>query len=200
MATNKTKADRELEHNVTETEDRDRDRNEDPITGEPGAHPVGTGVGTAVGGAAAGLIGGAAAGPIGAGVGAVAGGIAGALAGKEIAERVDPTVEEEHWRKEYANRDYYDPAVDYEEVGPAYRYGWESRVKHPERKWDEAEPDLQRDWDTQRGKSSLDWQRARPASRDAWERIDMIVVEEVDEGTGQGETAKHGDSTPRVPK
>src|SRR5438105_822724 len=39
------------------------DANRDPITGEPGAHPVGTGVGTAAGGAAAGAAGGAAAGP-----------------------------------------------------------------------------------------------------------------------------------------
>ena len=31
-----------------------RDANRDPITNEPGAHPVGTGVGAALGGAAAG--------------------------------------------------------------------------------------------------------------------------------------------------
>src|SRR4051794_32509382 len=57
--------------------DTGRDSNQDPITGEPGAHPVGVGVGTAAGGAAAGALGGAAAGPVGAVVGAVAGGLAG---------------------------------------------------------------------------------------------------------------------------
>src|SRR4029077_18614744 len=37
---------------------RGTDSNPDPITGEPGAHPVGTGVGAALAGAAAGAAGG----------------------------------------------------------------------------------------------------------------------------------------------
>ena len=41
-----------------------RDMNRDPITGEPGSHPVGTGVGAA-GGAAAGAVVGSVFGPIG---------------------------------------------------------------------------------------------------------------------------------------
>ena len=56
------------------------DLNADPITGEPGSHPVGTGVGTtagAIAGAAVGSLGG----PIGAAIGGVAGAIAGAAAG-----------------------------------------------------------------------------------------------------------------------
>jgi uncharacterized protein (TIGR02271 family) len=79
--------------------DPKRDKNADPITGEPGAHPVGTGVGTAVGGAggaAAGAAAGAAigtagAGPIGAGVGVVAGAIIGAALGHGAAEGLNPT-------------------------------------------------------------------------------------------------------------
>lgn len=75
------------------------DANRDPITGEPGSHPVGTGVGAAVGGAggaAAGAAAGAAlgtagAGPIGTAVGAVAGAIAGAAAGHGTAEGLNPT-------------------------------------------------------------------------------------------------------------
>ena len=44
-----------------------RDENRDPITGAPGAHPVGTGIGAAAGGVAAGAAAGTvAAGPIGA--------------------------------------------------------------------------------------------------------------------------------------
>ena len=152
-------------------DDVDRDENRDPITGEFGAHPVGAGVGAAVGGAAAGAAAGLAAGPIGTVVGAIAGGVAGGLAGKEIAEQIDPSVEEHHWRNEYATREYYDPTVGYEEVGPAYQYGWESRVEYGDRKWDEVEPDLARDWATRRGNSSLDWGRARPATRDAWNRV-----------------------------
>jgi phage tail tape-measure protein len=65
--------------------------NPDPLTGAPGAHPVGTGLG-AVSGAAAGASLGAAAGPVGAAVGTVVGALAGALAGKGAAEAVHPTV------------------------------------------------------------------------------------------------------------
>ncbi len=56
------------------------DLNRDPITGTPGAHPLGTGAGAASGavaGAAAGMaVGGPLGGMIGAAVGAVAGGLA----------------------------------------------------------------------------------------------------------------------------
>jgi hypothetical protein len=196
MATQRSDVDRERNLDT----DEGRDLNPDPITGEPGAHPVGAGLGAAVGGAAAGAAVGAMAGPVGAAIGIVAGGVAGGLAGKEIAEHIDPTVEEEHWRNEYANRDYYDENVEYDEIAPAYRYGWESRAKHQDKTWDQAEPDLARDWNAQRGQSSLDWQRAQPASRDAWERIDMVVVEEVDEDTGERVTKERRDPTPRTPK
>ena len=47
----------------------DKDLNRDPITDEPGSHPVGTGVG-ATGGAVAGAAAGAIGGPIGMAVGA----------------------------------------------------------------------------------------------------------------------------------
>ena len=65
--------------------------NRDPITGEPGAHPVGTGVGAAAGGVAAGAAVGSVAGPIGTAVGAAVGAVAGGLAGKGVAEKIDPT-------------------------------------------------------------------------------------------------------------
>jgi hypothetical protein len=151
------------------------DANRDPITGEPGAHPVGTGLGTAAGGAAAGAAGGAAAGPVGAVVGAVAGGIVGGLAGKSIAESIDPTAEDAYWRDNYANRPYHDAATPYEEVAPAYRHGWESRARYADRSFDEVEPDLRRDWDSAKSKSRLTWDRAKHATRDAWDRIEQSV-------------------------
>jgi hypothetical protein len=201
MATERTTGSKERGTNLDN--DSERDENPDPITGEHGSHPVGAGIGTAVGGAAAGAAAGAVAGPVGAAVGIVAGGIAGGLAGKEIAERIDPTVEEHHWRNVYPTRDYYDENVDYNQIGPAYQYGWESRAKYHDRSWDEAERDLARDWNTQRGKSSLDWPRARPATRDAWERVDVIAVEEVDDDLGRCSAENPTEprqQTPRTPK
>jgi hypothetical protein len=156
----------------TRDDDFDRDENRDPITGEHGAHPIGAGVGAAVGGAAAGAVAGMVAGPIGTVAGAVIGGVAGGLAGKEVAEQIDPTVEDHHWRNEYVLRDYYDPMIGYDDVGPAYQYGWESRAEYGDRKWEDVEPDLAHEWTNRRGGSSLDWGRARPATRDAWDRVD----------------------------
>lgn len=67
-------------------------RNQDPITGAPGAHPVGTGVGAAGGAVTGAAIGTMVGGPIGTIAGAVVGAIAGGLAGKEVAEGTNPTV------------------------------------------------------------------------------------------------------------
>jgi len=64
--------------------------NRDPITCEPGSHPVGTGAGALAGGAA-GAAAGAAAGPVGAGVGAAAGAVIGGLGGKAVGEKFNPT-------------------------------------------------------------------------------------------------------------
>jgi hypothetical protein len=179
----------------------DRDENPDPITGEHGAHPVGAGVGAAVGGAAAGAVAGMAAGPIGTVAGAVVGGLAGGLAGKEIAEQIDPSVEDHHWRNEYGSRDYYDPTVGYDEVGPAYQYGWESRAEYGDRKWEDVEPDLAHDWANRRGNSSLDWGRARPATRDAWERVDRSFATNSQNMTQPDPMEDRGEGAiPRTPK
>ena len=54
----------------TEEKKRDKDLNRDPISGKPGAHPVGTGAGAASGGAAGAAAGMAVGGPAGSVVGA----------------------------------------------------------------------------------------------------------------------------------
>ena len=150
---------------------RDGDANRDPITGEPGAHLAGVGVGAA-GGAVTGMaVGGAVGGPVGAAIGTVVGGMAGGLAGKGIAEAINPTVEEEHWRANHARRPYAAGRA-YEELAPAYRYGWESRAARPASHWSEAEPDLERGWRQARGASTLGWNEVHVAVEEAWVRVD----------------------------
>lgn len=146
-------------------------RNEDPLSKEPGAHPVGTGVGAALGGAAAGAAAGSLAGPIGTVAGTVVGGIAGAYAGKAIAENIDPTVEAEYWRENYPNRPYYDAEYDYEDYEPAYRLGWENvdATKSFADREEELEARWNRDY-SQSEETALDWKRARAAAQDAYDR------------------------------
>jgi hypothetical protein len=155
------------------------DANRDPLSGAPGAHPVGTGVGAA-GGAAAGAAIGSAAGPVGTVVGGVVGAVAGGLAGKGAAEAVNPTVEEAYWRENYSSRPYVEKGDAFEQYGPAYKYGWESRPHYLGSTFDEVEPDLGREWDRVRGTSTLGWDKARHAARDAWHRIEEALPGDAD--------------------
>lgn len=148
--------------------------NEDPLTGESGAHPIGTGLGAAVGGAATGAAIGSVAGPIGTIAGTVVGGIAGAFAGKAIAEEVNPTVELEYWQTEYRNRPYYNEAFPFEWYARAYRAGWEA--SNDGKEWEEAEASAKQKfevaaWENEGGALSMTWEEAREAARDAYERI-----------------------------
>jgi uncharacterized protein YcfJ len=150
---------------------RDEHENRDPITGEPGSHPVGTGLGAAAGGAAIGAAAGLAGGPIGLAVGTVVGAVAGGLGGKAIAESIDPTVEDNYWSENHQTRPYYDPSLSYEHYRPAYRQGWEAASLRSDKSWDEIETELKGRWAEERKFSNLDWENARQASRDAWHRI-----------------------------
>jgi len=150
-------------------------RNEDPITGAPGAHPVGTGLGAVAGGVAAGAATGTVAGPIGTAVGAAVGAIVGGLAGKGVAEMIDPTVEDAYWRDNYGNRPYVTKGASYDDYGPAYRYGVDQYSRFDGASFDTVASDLARDWDNARSDSSLSWDQARHAARDSWDRVDSAM-------------------------
>jgi len=152
-----------------------RDANRDPMTGEPGAHPVGVGTGAAGGGIAGAVIGGAVAGPIGAGVGAVVGAVSGGLAGKDAAEAINPTIEHEFWRKEFGNRPYFTHGTPYEQYGSAFQYGWESYANHMGKTFTDVEPQLGRDWESRRKQSKLSWTHAKGATQDAWQRVEKAA-------------------------
>ena len=153
------------------------DANRDPLTGAPGAHPVGVGTGAAGGGAAGAFIGAVVAGPIGAAVGAVAGAVAGGIVGKGAAEAVNPTAEHAFWRSEFGNRPYFTQGSPYDQYGPAYQYGWESHARYSTKgkTFDDVEADLRRDWDRCRGASKLSWEHAKEATRDAWQRVEKAL-------------------------
>ncbi len=145
--------------------------NRDPITGEPGSHPVGTGVGAAAGGMAAGAMAGTVVGPVGTVVGAVVGAVVGGLAGKGVAEVMDPTADDAYWQENYGSRSYVKDGESFDDYGPAYRFGSDSYQRADGRTFDQLEPDLKRDWESNKGSSNLTWERAKHASRDSWQRL-----------------------------
>lgn len=149
--------------------------NPDPITGAPGAHPVGVGIGAAAGGIAAGAAAGTlAAGPIGTVVGAAVGAVVGGLSGKAIAEHFDPTVEEQYWRGAYNTEPYYKSEFGFDDYAPAYRLGGEARDRYGDAAFEDVEGDLAEDYGRARGKSRLEWVEARDATRAAWTRVGGI--------------------------
>jgi hypothetical protein len=157
--------------NKTKSKDTNRDpANPDPITGEPGAHPVGTGVGAAAGGATGAAIG-AIGGPVGAAIGLVAGSVAGGLAGKAAGESVNPTIEDAYWRENHSTQPY-GKGRPYDEYAGAYRTGYEGYSKYggTGRSFEASEPALRADYERNRGHSRMSWDEAKPASRAAWQR------------------------------
>jgi hypothetical protein len=146
--------------------------NRDPISGAPGAHPIGVGIGAAAGGIAAGAAAGTlAAGPVGTAVGAAVGAVVGALGGKAVAEHYDPTIEEQYWRGSFEREPYYRRGATFDDYAPAYRLGGEARERYADKSFDDIEDDLEDDYQRGRGNSSLDWDDARDASRAAWTRL-----------------------------
>jgi uncharacterized protein (TIGR02284 family) len=145
----------------------EKSSNMDPITGAPGAHPVGTGVGAMMGGAAAG----AAVGVMGGPVGVLAGAVAGGLGGKAVAEAVNPTVEEAYWRGNYTSEPYYEAGRPFEDYAPAYQLGWRWFTSHGGN-FDDVENRLTTDWESNKENSRLTWPQAKHASHAAWNRID----------------------------
>src|ERR1035441_9285253 len=85
----------------TKKVERAAGENPDPITGEPGSHPVGTGVGSAGGGAAGAGGGAVVGGRVGAPGGGGAGGVLGGGAGHAAGEAANPTVEKQYWENVY---------------------------------------------------------------------------------------------------
>lgn len=158
-----------------------KDENRDPISGAPGAHPVGVGVGAAAGGATGAAIG-MAGGPIGVAVGAAIGAVAGGLAGKGVAEAIDPTAEEAYWNDRYQSEPYFEKDLTYDDYGPAYRTGYVGYSTYGVggRDFDSAQADLQRDYEKERGASRLEWEKAKAASRAAWDRVERALPGDAD--------------------
>lgn len=179
--------------------DRHAHANEDPMTGEHGAHPVGVGVGTAAGaaaGVAAGIAAGAAAGSVvpiaGTVIGGIVGGVAGGLIGKSAAESMNPT-DDAYWKENFSSRPYHEKGTTYEEYRPAYALGQSARNTQEGRKFEDVEKDLSKSWNSARGNSTLDWKKARPAVRDAFDRTVELSAEQlkVEKVPMQGEVRMH---------
>jgi len=173
----------------------EHDANRDPLSGEPGAHPVGTGIGAAGAGAMGAAIGGVVGGPIGAVVGSVIGSVAGGLMGKGAAEAVNPTEEDTYWQNNYASRPYVEPDTGYDAYQPAYNTGYEgfNRYAETEKTYDEIEPELQNHYEQNYASSGVPWEKAKHAARDAYIKLyeERLVADKQRVKAGEVTVGKH---------
>ncbi len=165
------------ESSVKIKESNEKKANRDPITGEPGSHPVATGIGSAIGlatgvasAAAMGAATGAALGPAGMIAGAAAGAIFGGGVGHEVGEDIYPT-QLAWWKDNYVSRPYVAKGTPFEYYEPAYRYGIEAGINNKGHDFGDLEPSLRNNWNIARGQTSLEWNEAKHAARDAFERL-----------------------------
>jgi hypothetical protein len=148
--------------------------NPDPITNEPGSHPIETGIGAAALGAASGVAVGAFGGPVAGAVGAIAGAVAGGYAGKGLGELIDPTIEDTWLRDNFESRHYVQEDETFEMYQPVYRYGAEAEAKYGDAGFDAIVDELERDWAKSEGIPGMTWPRARDAVKDSYERTVQI--------------------------
>ena len=151
-----------------------RDSNPDPITGEPGAHPIGTGVGAAGAGAIGAAIG-AVGGPVGVVAGTAIGAVVGGLAGKSVAEQIDPTNEDGYWQAHHA-RQVYGNHGSYDRYKMAYRTGYEGVMRHgAEKSYFDVEDDLKAAYEKTKEQGGVTWEHAKHATREAFDRARASV-------------------------
>lgn len=146
-------------------------------------HGLGKGAGAAAGAVTGGAIG-SAVGPVGtaagAVVGAVVGGVAGYAAGGAIAEAVNPTEYDDHFRNNYSSANYYSDRYTWNDYQPAYQYGYNTYGQYKGQRFEDVEPQLERDWNSARGQSAMAWNDAKGAVRDGWHYIERAVPGDAD--------------------
>ncbi len=161
-------------------------QNEDPVTGQAGFHPIGSGLGAAIGAAGIGAAAGTIAGPVGTVVGAIVGGVMGGMAGKSAAESVNPTVETAYWQEHYTTRPYYRDGQSFDYYRPAYQIGWESYDAQTDATWEQREPKVKKKWEdigrweNEGGAPSMTWEEASQIARDSYERVSRLNDSTVD--------------------
>lgn len=127
-----------------------------------------------VGGAASGMAVGLAAGPVGVVAGAVIGAVAGGMAGRGMGLLLDPTTDDDEFRKEFPNRPYVKQGQVFEEYAPFYLFGAKLEAAHVGRAFSDVEPQAKTEYEKSGDIASTPWNAARPAIADGFERSSYL--------------------------
>jgi hypothetical protein len=102
-------------------------------------------------------------------IGAAVGAVVGGLAGKAVAEQIDPTVIDTHWRSRFEREPYFESGMTFDDYAPSYRLGAEARASNEGKSFDDVQPTLASDYEGVRGNSRLSWDKAQRAARASWD-------------------------------
>jgi hypothetical protein len=93
---------------------------------------------------------------------------------------VNPEAEDAYWKSSYQSAPYYSPEYTYDDYGPAYQLGYNSRGRYTGQKFDSVENDLSDEWNTAKGNSRLSWNQAKSATRAAWDKVERAIPGDFD--------------------
>lgn len=142
-------------------------------------HSVGAGTGAMAGAVTGGAVG-STVGPAGTVVGAVVGGVVGAKAGDSLAEAVNPTEYQDHFKNTYRERPYFKSGLGWDDYQPAYQYGYDTYGQYRGQRFEDVEPRMESEWASSRNNSKLEWSDARGAVRDGWHHIERALPGDAD--------------------
>lgn len=97
-----------------------------------------------------------------------------------LAARLDAVAEDRYWRNQYEKEPYYERDHTWDDYGPAYKVGWDARVRAGGRTFEDTEADLRRSWEETKGKSKLAWEKAKLAAKAAWHRVERAMPGDAD--------------------
>ena len=104
----------------------------------------------------------------------------GAKAGDSIAEAVNPTDYEDHFKNTYQERPYYKSGREWNDYEPAYKYGYDTYGQYRGQRFEDVEPQLERNWTSTRNDSRLEWNEAKGAVKDGWHHIERAMPGDAD--------------------
>lgn len=90
---------------------------------------------------------------------------------KGTQQKVDPMTENNYWKTQYENENYYEAGRKFGDYEGAYRTGYEGYGRYGDKGFDQVENELKSDYERTKGTSQLAWDNAKDAVKAAWHRV-----------------------------
>ena len=88
--------------------------------------------------------------------------------------RVYPKTEAAYWRQQHSKQPYA-KKYSYAQFEHAYRTGYDSFLKNPDRKFGEVEDSVAVEYEQGKPDAALPWDTVRPAVSSVWERMSGVI-------------------------